>query len=171
VFILAFLSIIALIAYIHFAPWKSWRQETGLADASQNSFITATITAALASTTATTTTTTTVYSEYMEYMANETSLPLINFKDLGSHVRKVLLLIIVSSAPQRFDRRQAIRDTWWKHCNGSQVNNLVDSRYLRLKWSQTPFTALMLCQKSPFSVWPFSMILLLKSIRLANALN
>jgi len=123
VFILATFSwIIALIAYIHFAPWRSWLQERSLADANQNSFITATITAALASTTATTTTRTTVHSEYMEYMANETSLPLINFKDLGSNKRKVLLLIIVSSAPQRFDRRQAIRDTWWKHCNGSQVN-------------------------------------------------
>jgi len=138
VFILATFSwIIALIAYIHFAPWRSWLQERSLADANQNSFITATITAALASTTATTTTRTTVHSEYMEYMANETSLPLINFKDLGSNKRKVLLLIIVSSAPQRFDRRQAIRDTWWKHCNGSQVkcvfitDGLIEDRVQR----------------------------------------
>ena len=50
-------------------------------------------------------------------------LPLIDFKDLGSHKKKVLLLIIVSTAPQRFDRRQAIRDTWWKHCNGGQVSD------------------------------------------------
>jgi len=106
-FILAFPWITALIAYIHFAPWRSWPQETSLANASQNSFITAT--------------TTTVHSED-EYMDNENCVPLVNFKDLGSNKRKVPLLIIVSTAPQRFDRRQAIRDTWWKHCNGSQVN-------------------------------------------------
>ena len=52
-------------------------------------------------------------------------IPLIDFKDLGSRKKKVLLLIIVSTAPQRFDRRQAIRDTWWKHCTGSQVRHII----------------------------------------------
>ena len=47
-------------------------------------------------------------------------IPLIDFKDLGSRKKKVLLLII-----QRFDRRQAIRDTWWKHCTGSQVRHII----------------------------------------------
>lgn len=45
----------------------------------------------------------------------------IDFKDLGNNKEKVLLLIIVSTAPQRLDRRQAIRDTWWKHCTGDEV--------------------------------------------------
>ena len=30
--------------------------------------------------------------------------------------KKVDLLVIVSSGPRRADRRQAIRDTWWKDC-------------------------------------------------------
>ena len=50
-----------------------------------------------------------------------TGTPLLNFKDLGGNKAKVLLLVIVSTAPQRFARRQAIRDTWWKHCTGGQV--------------------------------------------------
>lgn len=49
------------------------------------------------------------------------NLPLMNFKDLGKYKRKVMLLIIVSTAPKRYDRRQAIRDTWWKHCNSENV--------------------------------------------------
>ena len=55
------------------------------------------------------------------------SLPLINFNDLGTNKTKVLLLLIVSTAPQRYQRRQAIRDTWWKHCSGTQVSNKVFS--------------------------------------------
>jgi len=31
--------------------------------------------------------------------------------------KKVNILLIVSSAPKRSDRRQAIRDTWWQQCN------------------------------------------------------
>ena len=50
-----------------------------------------------------------------------TVTPLLNFKDLGENKTKVLLLVIVSTAPQRFARRQAIRDSWWKHCTGDQV--------------------------------------------------
>lgn len=51
------------------------------------------------------------------------SVPLMDFKDLGNEKERVLLLITVGSAPQRLDRRQAIRDTWWKHCKQSQVRN------------------------------------------------
>ena len=47
----------------------------------------------------------------------ETLHQLIDFKDLGRNKRAVLLLIIVSTAPARFERRQAIRETWWKHCS------------------------------------------------------
>ena len=51
-----------------------------------------------------------------------TLIPIMDFKDLGSAKEKLLLLILVSTAPGRFKRRQAVRDTWWKHCNGSQVS-------------------------------------------------
>ena len=54
-------------------------------------------------------------------ISENTGTPLLNFKDLGGSKAKVLLLVIVSTAPQRFARRQAIRDTWWKHCAGDQV--------------------------------------------------
>jgi len=30
--------------------------------------------------------------------------------------KKVNILLIVSSAPKRIERRQATRDTWWKEC-------------------------------------------------------
>jgi len=37
--------------------------------------------------------------------------------------KKVSILLIVSSAPKRADRRQAIRDTWWQQCkNTGKVN-------------------------------------------------
>ena len=55
---------------------------------------------------------------------NETLHQLIDFKDLGRNKTAVLLLIIVTTAPARFERRQAVRETWWKHCsdgNQSQV--------------------------------------------------
>ena len=59
--------------------------------------------------------------EEQQEISNINPIPLIDFKDLGSKKEKVMLLIIVSTAPQRMDRRQAIRDTWWKHCDGSMV--------------------------------------------------
>ncbi|XP_022791584.1 uncharacterized protein LOC111330874 [Stylophora pistillata] len=49
------------------------------------------------------------------------SVPLMDFKDLRGRKERVLLLVTVGSAPQRFDRRQAIRDTWWKYCNQKKV--------------------------------------------------
>ena len=53
---------------------------------------------------------------------NETLHQLIDFKGLGRNKRAVLLLIIVSTARARFERRQAIRETWWKHCSdGNQA--------------------------------------------------
>ena len=33
---------------------------------------------------------------------------------------KVNLLIIVSSAPKRYDRRLAIRETWWQQCRSNK---------------------------------------------------
>ena len=38
--------------------------------------------------------------------------------------KRVHLLIIISSAPQRYSRREAIRDTWWSHCK-NQVSKLT----------------------------------------------
>lgn len=35
----------------------------------------------------------------------------------------VLLLLIVTTAPSRFDRREAIRATWWKNCDGAEVSS------------------------------------------------
>ena len=61
---------------------------------------------------------------------NETIHQLIDFKDLGRNKRAVLLLVIVSTAPTRFERRQAIRETWWKYC--SDGNQAQVSRQDRL---------------------------------------
>ena len=47
-------------------------------------------------------------------------IPVIDFKDLGHKKRKLLLLIIVSTAPGRFKRRQGIRETWWKNCHDNR---------------------------------------------------
>ena len=55
-------------------------------------------------------------------MANMNLIPIMDFQDLGVNKKKVMLLVIVVTAPQRFDRRQAIRDTWWKHCTGDKVS-------------------------------------------------
>ena len=49
------------------------------------------------------------------------NLPIMDFEDMGDDKKKFQLLIIVSTAPQRPARRQAIRESWWKHCNESQV--------------------------------------------------
>ncbi|KAL9979936.1 hypothetical protein ACROYT_G008457 [Oculina patagonica] len=49
------------------------------------------------------------------------SIALMNFKDLGNGKERLLLLVIVNSAPHKSDRRQAIRSTWWRHCTHSQV--------------------------------------------------
>ena len=34
----------------------------------------------------------------------------------------VLLLLIVTTAPSRYERREAIRQTWWKKCDGTEVS-------------------------------------------------
>lgn len=51
------------------------------------------------------------------------SIPLMDFKDLQKRKKRLLLLVTVGSAPQRFDRRQAIRDTWWKFCYEKKVRH------------------------------------------------
>ena len=34
----------------------------------------------------------------------------------------VTLLVIVTTAPSRYKRREAIRATWWKKCDGIEVS-------------------------------------------------
>ena len=48
-------------------------------------------------------------------------IQLMNFNDLGSGKERVDLLVVTNSAPHKSDRRMAIRSTWWRHCNESQV--------------------------------------------------
>ena len=48
--------------------------------------------------------------------------------------KKTNLLIIVSSAPKRGDRRSAIRETWWKDCTSSdQVQQMICKSFRVLK--------------------------------------
>ena len=43
-----------------------------------------------------------------------------NISVVNSPKKKVTLLLIVSTAPRRADRRASIRDTWWKQCVGNE---------------------------------------------------
>ena len=94
----------------------------------------------------------TVYNSYYPDISSGSStlLPVMDFKELESK-RKLLLLIIVSTAPRRFKRRQAIRDTWWKHCIGSQVKKKLVSNMV-LKTSELFITYHMLKKKSSHQV-------------------
>ena len=49
---------------------------------------------------------------------------MLNASDLQEVLNKqsVLLLLIVTTAPSRYDRRQAIRETWWKKCDEIEVS-------------------------------------------------
>lgn len=49
----------------------------------------------------------------------------LNVTDLQEVQNKesVLLLLIVTTAPSRYDRREAIRQTWWKKCDGINVSS------------------------------------------------
>ena len=67
-----------------------------------------------------------------EAISNANLLPILDFQDLGINKKKVMLLIIVSTAPARFDRRQAIRGTWWKHCTGDMVSGCRNAINFRL---------------------------------------
>lgn len=48
-------------------------------------------------------------------------LPITPIKDLGHKKTRVLLVIIVSTSPVRWKRREAIRNTWWRYCNSTEV--------------------------------------------------
>ena len=51
------------------------------------------------------------------------TLPIMDFEDLKEKKANILLLIIVRSGADRKPRRDALRETWWKHCRGAQVRN------------------------------------------------
>ena len=46
---------------------------------------------------------------------------LSNLQEVDNKV-SVTLLVIVSTAPSRYKRREAIRATWWKKCDGIEVS-------------------------------------------------
>lgn len=54
---------------------------------------------------------------------------IIRLSDLQEVDNKVsvLLLVIVSTAPLRYKRREAIRETWWTKCDGIEVSFKVQS--------------------------------------------
>ena len=56
-------------------------------------------------------------------------LPISHIRDLGESKTRVTLVIIVSSAPVRWDRRDAIRQTWWKHCNATKKVSVATLTY------------------------------------------
>lgn len=49
---------------------------------------------------------------------------MLNVSDLQEVQNKesVLLLLIVTTSPSRYERREAIRQTWWKKCDGTEVS-------------------------------------------------
>ena len=54
-------------------------------------------------------------AENLTWLTNNPIYQQFNVKELRRK-KRVTVLIIVSSAPRRVDRRQAIRETWWAEC-------------------------------------------------------
>ena len=52
---------------------------------------------------------------------------LSNLQEVDNKV-SVTLLVIVTTAPSRYKRREAIRATWWKKCDGIEVSFKVAAR-------------------------------------------
>ena len=69
-------------------------------------------------------------SRVNEGTIHDDSIPLVDFEDLGNRKPRVLLLVTAGSAPQRYDRRQTIRATWWKHCRYSQVRTEYEHKFV-----------------------------------------
>ena len=59
----------------------------------------------------------------------QTKVTLSDLQEVNNKV-SVLLLVIVSTAPSRYERREAIRATWWKNCDGTEVSFVRYSVYL-----------------------------------------
>ncbi|XP_068728364.1 uncharacterized protein [Montipora capricornis] len=102
----AFVCIVVLLVYIHFSTLPGrfngnvkHNDETTSSDAQSDGKETRSKASVL-----------TDYTHYTKL------LPVLDFRHLGNKRTKVLLLIIISTAPARFPRRQAVRETWWKHC-------------------------------------------------------
>ncbi|XP_032221470.2 uncharacterized protein LOC5520674 [Nematostella vectensis] len=56
-----------------------------------------------------------------DVLERQEDLILADFQDRGINKTEVLLVLIVSSAPRRKDRRDSIRQSYWKYCKTSQV--------------------------------------------------
>lgn len=56
-------------------------------------------------------------------------LPISHIRDLGESKTSIPLMIIVSTAPVRWERRDAIRQTWWKHCNATKKVSVATFTY------------------------------------------
>ena len=56
-------------------------------------------------------------------------LPISGIRDLGESKTPVPLIIIVSTAPVRWERRDAIRQTWWKYCNATKKVSVATFTY------------------------------------------
>lgn len=72
---------------------------------------------------------------------NNMIVPLTDLKE-EENKHQVLLLVIVSSAPRRYDRRNAIRQTWMSKCDTGKVVlmfEFLDMRYMRYKWISYTF--------------------------------
>ena len=50
------------------------------------------------------------------YLDNHKVFRKLNVSRVNYPKKRVNILVIVSSAPQRSDRRENIRQTWWKDC-------------------------------------------------------
>ena len=68
---------------------------------------------------------------------NNMIVPLTDLQE-KENKHQVLLLVIVSSAPGRYDRRNAIRQTWMSKCDTGKVVLMFEFyiyiRYMRYKW-------------------------------------
>lgn len=49
-------------------------------------------------------------------------MPLVSMEDLEENRTAVVVVVFVFSSPNSFDRRQAIRETWWTKCRRPQVS-------------------------------------------------
>ena len=59
----------------------------------------------------------------------------------GGNKHQVLLLVIVSSASGRCDRRKAIRRTWMSKCDTGKVVLMFECLYIRyMRYKCIPFT-------------------------------
>ena len=68
------------------------------------------------------------------------TLPIMDFEDLKEKKVHILLLLIVRSGASKRNRRDAVRETWWKHCRGTQVMNHIKDHKLLMSPTKRSFT-------------------------------